>query len=426
MEGTADTFGALLEDFKERLPDTDYVAIDLEMTGVDCGEDSFTQSVEERYQRARRCAEQFTVCQVGITLARETGKSVVKLSTYNIFVFPHQRTFTCVGDGLRFLSKNSFDFNKWISSGVPFRNHQCVKNEVKAGSDTPSECGVQFSELWSLLCDAQKPVVMHSALLDLVFLFSSFEMSPLPDSGEGFVDAVRRLTPCLFDTAHLFTPIGAAKGEFARLGLAKFLEEVEKRVGTAVSFELDENTLRRYGTTGQAHEAGYDSFMTAKLFACLRAMAPETVAAESDRIYLWMSTECIDIVEGFNGRVAYYSQCVAFVASFEGENSKPKDHIGELRRTGSRGEVLTDRHALILWNISDSTSASIAASDNDGVLEAARKALPSASKWIRISIPPRWPPLHGQENRPEAASPLKRSAAGLMTEQPAGKQARNV
>jgi len=406
MEGTSETFDELLADFARRLPEADFVALDLEMTGTggDVGADSLLQSVEERYARVREAAETFTLCQIGLTLGRWAGEgegAAVSLSSYNIFAFPFfvERKvvshFKCTAAGVRFLSRNGFDFNRWIRSGVAFRTRQAAEAESQGAANPLANDGRDgLLRLWGLLCEAQKPLVTHSGLTDLAFLLAALETSPLPDNGSRFAEVVRRLTPQVFDTAHLFAAVGGEVGAFKRLGLAKFLEEAEERASGRVRFVPEgEATQGRYGAGGQAHEAGYDSFMTAKLFACLRALAPEVVQREADRLYLWKSTECVDLSRGdLRGTlVAPYAECAAFVAEFPAGTAASAGELGGLGRHGGNSEVVDDKRAVVLW-------------PRHLTPEARQAALPGAATWLPAACPPRRP------HEPAVAAP-KRLAA---------------
>jgi len=349
MECTAATFPALLADFKHRLTTAEFVAVDTELTGTNLQPDSLCNPVEVRYERLRSSACDFSVCQVGFTLARRTeNDGVMALSSYNIFVFPYHVDrkfsphFKCTTSNMRFLAREGFDFNRWASSGVLFRRRTSAE---QTDSDPPS-----FVALWQALCEAQKPLVFHGAFTDLAFLLSAFE-APLPPSGEGFASLVRSVTPRVHDTAHLFAAVGAVRGKFRRQGLRYFLDEVSQRV-SSLRFELDEGSCR-YASGDKAHEAGYDSLMTAKLFALLQRLDPETVRLEANRLYLWMSTDCIDIspgvANGFVGRKAYFPNTSAFTVTVSSGTAEAiQGNCRVIWTQGGQVEVLDDSRLLVL------------------------------------------------------------------------------
>eukprot|EP00928_Gymnodinium_smaydae_P079147 TRINITY_DN6314_c0_g3_i3.p1 TRINITY_DN6314_c0_g3~~TRINITY_DN6314_c0_g3_i3.p1 ORF type:complete len:305 (-),score=30.29 TRINITY_DN6314_c0_g3_i3:96-1010(-) len=143
-------------------------------------------------------------------------------------------------------------------------------------------------------------------------------MPRLPRNPKQFASLVRRCFPQVFDTAHLHGAIGG----FRRLGLTKFLEDAKdsyaKRSASGrgiphVSFALAPETAERYGDScgdsddchALAHEAGYDSLLTAQLFAYLKAMSSGEVVANANRLFLYKSAECLDLdLAGAEGRIS--------------------------------------------------------------------------------------------------------------------------
>lgn len=399
MEGTESNFAALLSDFVPRLAAADFVAMDLEMTGVDSSQDSLFDSVDVRYQRVREAAERFSVCQVGITLGRWGEGDIVALSSYNIFVFPFCKergenpSITCGSTGVKFLSRNGFDFNRWIRDGVPFRARS-PQDAAPTGTDQ-----AEFSQLWHTLCAAQKPLVFHSGLTDLAYMMSAFEFGgEMPSSAYDFQRAIRRLSPKVYDTAHLHTAVGAAAGKFKRLGLAKFLGEAEQRVQEKVKFVLEgDETLTRYGTGGQAHEAGFDSLMTAKLFACLRSLAPSTVEDEANRLFLWMSTECVNINGVLVGSLSYYGGCAAFLLDFPEGDEASLGQLKDLWRQGGQSELRGTSQALVLWP--------------QGPEAGAPSGVVPAATWTPLAMPPRLPKVV-PKGKPKRKPVVARSSGG--------------
>lgn len=393
MEGTAGNFASLLSDFVPRLSSADFVAMDLEMTGVGAGRDSLFDPVEVKYQHVREAAQRFSICQVGITLGCWGEGSIMALASYNIFVFPFCKerevnpSITCASTGVKFLSRNGFDFNRWIRDGVPFRA-TAPQDSVSIDTDQ-----VDFSRLWHALCAAQKPLVLHSGLTDLAYMMSCFEFGgQMPPDASDFQAAIRRLSPQVFDTAHLHTAVGATVGKFKRLGLAKFLGEAEQRVEGRVNFVLEgDDTKSRYGTGGQAHEAGFDSLMTAKLFACLRLLAPETVAAEANRLFLWMSTECVDISSSFVGRLSYYGGCAAFLLDFPEGDEDSLGRLKDLWRHGGQSELRGASQALVLWPRAEALLGPQAPGHGHLDATGAPSWVVPAATWTPLAMPPRLP-----------------------------------
>lgn len=94
-----------------------------------------------------------------------------------------------------------------------------------------------------------------------------------------------------------------------------------------MEFKLEGDTLGRYGRGGEdlSHEAGFDSFITAKLFAYLRAIAPTQVKEGANKLFLFKSVEFIDLDRlGSNGEVGTsmfdLTRVTLLVAALDPEN----------------------------------------------------------------------------------------------------------
>lgn len=316
MEGRVSTFEKVLADFESRLKDAEYVAIDTELTGVDIeGEiDTFEESAAVRLEKICRVAERYSVIQVGLTLVgpQENGhEGGLWCASYNLFAFPYvsqemnrDPVFMCQATALRFNVQHRVDFNTWIGQGIPYITREDERDLKNAGyRDEEVEPKVGLLRLWRVLCAAQLPFVVHCPL-DLFFLLAAFERRPLPRRDpRALALLIRQCTPKVYDTAHLH----GAVGRFRRLGLSKFFEDAKARHAELidnpangvepVDFTLIGETAVRYSKPAEemAHEAGYDSLMTAQLFAYLRAISPSRIVEAANRLFLYRSIEFIDI-----------------------------------------------------------------------------------------------------------------------------------
>lgn len=314
MEGDASTFKKVLADFESRLHGAEFVAIDTELTGVDIeGEpDSFDESAQQRLEKHCRIAERYTLIQLGLTVVSRLGtEGHWSCSSYNLFAFPYvgpelpgrEPGFYCQASALRFNSQHRVNFNRWIGDGIPYMSREDEKRYISAGHDSEEKAGLL--KLWKVLCAARLPFVVHCPL-DLFFLLAAFERRPLPrNNPKALAMMIRQCTPKVYDTAHIHGVLGL--GRFKRLGLMKFFEdakaEYEELASSSgvrvppVTFELQPETAARYSQQddGLAHEAGYDSLVTAQLFAYLRAIAPAQVKEAGNRLFLFKSIEFLDL-----------------------------------------------------------------------------------------------------------------------------------
>lgn len=319
MEGRASNFRRVLADFESRLHGAEFIAIDTELTGVDlAGEpDTFEESAHMRLDKNCRIAERYTLIQLGLTVASRIGEASdgpLSFASYNIFAFPymgpellgHEPGFFCQASALQFNAQHRVDFNKWISEGVPYMSREDERRYLKASQENGSaEKRTGILLLWKALCAARLPLVVHCPL-DLFFLLAAFERKPLPrNDPRAMAMMIRQCTPKVYDTAHLH----GALGQFKRLGLVKFFEDAKARYDELrengngmdsvprVEFKLLGETSVRYNKRHDelAHEAGFDSLLTAQLFAYLRAIAPARVREGANRLFLYRSVEYLDL-----------------------------------------------------------------------------------------------------------------------------------
>ncbi|KAJ3161809.1 hypothetical protein HDU86_006580 [Geranomyces michiganensis] len=137
MEVIRSTFQhALLPIIASAIAEADFIAIDGEFTGLGTGRDleiDYLDTVEERYRKLRRSALQFQLTQYGLcTFKWDEAAQKYIAKPFNCYVFPLagrkafglEKSFTCQASSLLFLRDCKFDFNKWISHGIPYMNHE--------------------------------------------------------------------------------------------------------------------------------------------------------------------------------------------------------------------------------------------------------------------------------------------------------------
>ncbi|TPX68544.1 hypothetical protein SpCBS45565_g02978 [Spizellomyces sp. 'palustris'] len=157
MEVLRNSFEALLHNIQEAVQEADFIAIDTELSGIGTARPyqiAFLDTVQERYEKIRRSAQNFLVIQFGLcTFTWDSGRKVYVAKPFNCYVFPQSgsrtlgldRQYSLQIGSLEFLRGNKFDFNKWISQGIPFVNHDDeaeVRQKigvVAQGNDIPIE-----------------------------------------------------------------------------------------------------------------------------------------------------------------------------------------------------------------------------------------------------------------------------------------------
>ncbi|PIA17318.1 ribonuclease CAF1 [Coemansia reversa NRRL 1564] len=137
MDVTKDNFEKALKEFEAAIAESDFAAIDMEMTGLYESKEhqpSHLDTLDERYAKLKRSVELYGVIQVGICLftwtANGTGDTggYYEARPFNFNVFPGSSAggiavdthFGCKSSAFEFLARNAFDFNKWVYQGVPY------------------------------------------------------------------------------------------------------------------------------------------------------------------------------------------------------------------------------------------------------------------------------------------------------------------
>ncbi|RMZ67934.1 caf1 family ribonuclease [Pyrenophora seminiperda CCB06] len=123
----------------------------------------------------------------------------------------------------------------------------------------------------------QPVLVGHNMFTDIVYLYRTF-VGELPDTLQGFQDAIHDLFPKIIDTKYLATH---AEGD---LNASPTLEEIATRLNNQpLPHIVTHADYSKYQDTEAFHEAGYDSLLTAtimiKLAAKLGAERGEEVPA---------------------------------------------------------------------------------------------------------------------------------------------------
>jgi poly(A)-specific ribonuclease len=90
--------------------------------------DTQYDTAETRYMTKRESARNFSVTQFGVsTFTFDESSNVFETTAYTFQVFPSGKrqekscgVFSVQATSMEFLSKNGFDFNKWVKKGIPY------------------------------------------------------------------------------------------------------------------------------------------------------------------------------------------------------------------------------------------------------------------------------------------------------------------
>jgi len=162
-------FEHALDCIRESLQTAEFVAIDLELTGITVGgePDSYADLASERLERACRIVESFAPIQLGITIC-STSRT---LTSYSIMVAP-ESTFLCDVSALKFVRDHNVDLNIWVDEGVRYMSQEealqpacleaCVEDVLE-----PMRHLHSMSQRTTFLCQAPSLRLERQSGLDL-------------------------------------------------------------------------------------------------------------------------------------------------------------------------------------------------------------------------------------------------------------------
>lgn len=145
-----------------------------------------------------------------------------------------------------------------------------------------------FQKISSIILNSKKPIVGHNCLLDVFYLYQHFHKN-LPSTVEEFKSNFNSLFPIIYDTKTL-----AYNDRYLDTILSKNDRHLEKLYKTIMENENNYRTPRidckelDLNSPKQAHDAGYDAFMTGYIFlkfACQISHENTIFTNESMKIY---------------------------------------------------------------------------------------------------------------------------------------------
>lgn len=154
-----------------------------------------------------------------------------------------------------------------------------------------------FRRVFKMLVAAKKPLLGQNLLIDLLFVYQSFE-GRLPYHLGDFVAKVHADFPVIYDTRQMYLSIPGLKEQFERDTFGgSSLTEIHEYLKQSVQIDLAlAPGCERYAGT-KAHEAGYDAFITGELYLMLRNFAPDT-AKYCNLLALYKSMMAINLEGG--------------------------------------------------------------------------------------------------------------------------------
>uniref|UniRef100_A0ACB8GB56 Uncharacterized protein n=1 Tax=Sphaerodactylus townsendi TaxID=933632 RepID=A0ACB8GB56_9SAUR len=289
----------------------DFVGFDMEFTGLHSallpgGQHSLYDYPGKWYQKARRSVQQFTVCQLGLSIFSSENSNKYMAHSYNFFLFPAtfgqmDSEFSFQAFSIKFLAHYGFDFNKVAALVSPISANKVQKN-AKVRKEHHEEILLQIlvrvalvigkgfqmfeiqlvlrkalQDIWTVPLGNQEPLVGHNMLMDLLHLHDKF-YNPLPEDYEEFKKNIHILFPIVIDTKNVAKAIWK-ECEFPHA--SNLLEVFEllcsdlNPTNASCPEVFHASDCLRYATKKFPHEAAYDAFLcgsvllkTAHLLLC--------------------------------------------------------------------------------------------------------------------------------------------------------------
>ncbi|KAM6184713.1 poly(A)-specific ribonuclease PNLDC1 [Rhynchocyon petersi] len=368
MDVGAEEFEQVLPLLQELVLKADFVALDMEFTGLRSSlsgpqQISLFDLPAQWYLKTRASVQQFTICQIGLSVfSRVSGESNKYVAhSCNFFLFPTtfgilDSEFSFQASSVQFLNQYGFDYNKFLKSGIPYMNEaqeEKVKHSILSGhwkvrssldkdqiktvidhvtrwldlaeeGDCMTLSGITgfqafevqlvlqqalpnawtmlkdhvvtvtkvspqhrwylentsceresswkekillsakgFSVFFQMLVNAQKPLVGHNMMVDLLHLHQKF-FRPLPESYDQFKLNIHHLFPVLIDTKNVTKDVWKELN-FPRVSNLSEVYEIlnsdlnpTKASGPEI---IHARECEKYVETKCPHEAAYDAFL---------------------------------------------------------------------------------------------------------------------------------------------------------------------
>jgi target of EGR1 protein 1 len=174
-----DNFDTVDKFIQSKLKNTEFVAIDLEFSGLGDTKAIRISNIKDRYKSLRDTVHNYAICSVALTLFSNNSDGYETLN----FEFPLNcnMDYKVSNDSLKFLVRNGFDYHVQLQHGVEYTPKHSYEKQIVNRQAFPFDKIIR-----NHLLRKKVPLVFHNGLLDLMFIYGHF-YAPLPESLDVFL-----------------------------------------------------------------------------------------------------------------------------------------------------------------------------------------------------------------------------------------------
>ncbi|KAJ5371279.1 uncharacterized protein N7496_007371 [Penicillium cataractarum] len=220
----------------------------------------------------------------------------------------------------------------------------------------PSITAKSLSERLKRRLKENRPILVgHNSFTDMVFFYKCF-LGSLPDKVEDFISLIHQTFPLMMDTKYLATQ------DFDAMNPSSSLEELNKTLAKIKTPKIEIDSLHsKYLYRGFAHEAGYDSMLTAIAFLKLathldRGKIPKGKRGRLEEISYGLATPTTTPVEDLFPTLPRNGFQEFFDTEEEGEEQQGKEPVLQHVLASTQSKKINDKvqHGILIPRLGSS------------------------------------------------------------------------